>query len=381
MYYMYRVSDLKNDLAGKLHGTNLDKIFNVYGLIENAVREVLNDIDLEETRRKSELPFVYLDEPLLALPTDLNKKKFVKININGANDFKLVLSNTKNNPEATVDIKYYNGFKAMDVTGVEVPEGLQLIDFDSIDGITGDNVTNIKRDLYDYIQGLGSVAFDQVDSGVFNITASGLSLDLIGHTDESSFYMFIKIPPRGKLSQFKIKAGTDDLNYFEITTTRTVYGTEFIEGWNLIKLDWRDASYIGTPDVENIEFITCHFGDVSGLALSGWKVDAITSNVENKSDIEYYSRYLFINEDGILSPRITSDETSLVVQEGYDLILYKLCQLASQQQHDYAYKPGSSEAGYWSSKYAQEKIKYIKDLPSSSKRPTTNYYKRRKPRL
>ena len=378
---MYRVSDLKNDLAGKLHGTNLDKLFNVYGLIENAVREVLNDVDLEETRRKSELPFVYLDNPLLALPQDLKKKKFVKININGENDFKLVLTNTKNNEEQNVDIKYYNGFKAMEVSGVEVPEGLQLIDFDDIDNITGVNVTNIKRDPYDYIQGLGSVSFDQVASGIFNIKVTDLELDLLGHTDASSFYMFIKIPPRGNLENFRIVAGTDGSNYFTITTTRTVYGTEFIEGWNLVKLDWRDAVYTGVPNPSNITFIECNFGDVSGLQLNGWKVDAITSNLENQSDIEYYSKYVFINEDGILSPRITSDSTSLVVDEAYDLVLYKLCQLATQQQHDYAYKPGSSEAGYWASKYQQEKKKYTQDLPSSAKRPTTNYYKRRKPRL
>lgn len=378
---MYRVSDLKNDLSGKLHGTNLDKLFNVYGLIKNAVREVINDIDLEETRRKSELPFVYLDEPLLALPQDLKKKKFVKIDINGENDFKLVLTNTKNNTEDNVDIKYYNGFKAMEVSGVDVPEGLQLIDFDNIDDITGVNVTNIKRDPYDYIQGLGSVSFDQIDAGVFSIKTSDLSLDLLGHTDNSSFYMFIKIPPRGRLSSYTIVAGSDDDNFFTINTTRTVYGTEFTEGWNLVKLDWRDAVYTGTPDPSNISFIQCNFGDNSGLQLNGWKVDAITSNLQNQSSIEYYSKYMFINEDGILSSDITSDNTSLVIDEGYDLILYKLCQLASQQVHDYAYKPGSSEAGYWAQKYAIEKAKYTQDLPSSAKRPTTNYYKRRKPRL
>lgn len=378
---MYRISDLKNDLAGKLHGTNLDKLSNVYGLIENAVREVLNDVDLEETRRKSELPFVYLDNPLLALPQDLKKKKFVRININGEDDFKLVLTNTKNNQNENIDIKYYNGFKAMEVSGIEVPQGLQLIDFDDINHITGVNITNIQRDKYDYIQGLGSVSFDQIESGIFNIKISDLSLDLLGHTDQSSFYMFIKVPPRGNLTNYTIVAGTDDSNYFTVTTTRTVYGTGFIEGWNLIKLDWRDAVYTGTPNPSSIHFIKCLFGDVSGLRLNGWKVDAITSNLQSISDIEYYSSYMFINEDGILSPRITSDLTALVVNEGYDLILYKLCQLATQQQHDYAYNPGSSEAGYWANKYKQERDKYVKDLPSSAQRPSTNYYKRRNPRL
>ena len=69
-YMNYRISDLKNDLAIKLHGTNLDKVYQPNLIIENAVRSVLNEVDLEETRRKSELPFIYLDEPLLALPIE-----------------------------------------------------------------------------------------------------------------------------------------------------------------------------------------------------------------------------------------------------------------------------------------------------------------------
>jgi hypothetical protein len=377
----YRVSDLKNDLAGKLHGTNLDKLHNVFGIIEDACRKVLSDVDLEETRRKSELPFIYLDEPLLALPIDLKKKKFIRINVNGEDDFKLVLTNTKNNQEDNVDIKYYNGFKAMEINGVEVPAGIQLIDFDSTDDLSGVNIENITRDSSDYIQGLASVSFDQVETGVFSITASSLSLNLLGHTDQSSFYMFIKIPPRGNISNFKIKAGADESNYFEITTTRTVYGTEFEEGWNLVKLDWRNAVNTGVPDPENIQFITCTFGDTSGLKLDGWKIDAITSNLQDRSFIEYYSKYMFINEDGSLSSRITSDQTSLVIDEGYDLLLAKLCQLANQQQHDYGYTPGSSETGYWASQYSKEKAKYQNDLPSSSKRTSTNYYKRRTKRL
>lgn len=378
---MYRVSDLKNDLAGKLHGTNLDKLFNIYGLIENAVRDVISDVDLEETRRKSELPFVYLDNPLLALPVDLNKKKFVKITINGENDFRSVLTNTKNNPIANVDIKYVNGFKAMEVEGVEVPEGLMLIDFDDTTNITGTNIDNISRDNADYIQGLGSVSFDQVAVGDFAIKTSGLALDLTGHTDESSFYMFIKIPPQGNITEFKIKAGTDLSNCFEITTSTTVYGTQFLEGWNLVKLDWRNATDTGSPDSSDLQFIECSFTDVSGLQLNGWKIDAITSNLEDSSEIEYYSKFLFVNQAGLLVPRITSDEDLIVVEEGYDLLLYKLCQLASQQQHDYGYNPGNSEAGYFGGKYTQEKMKYTQDMPSSAKRPTTNYYKRRKPRL
>jgi hypothetical protein len=193
--------------------------------------------------------------------------------------------------------------------------------------------------------------------------------------------MFIKVPPRGVLNSYTLRISTDDSNYFEMTTNTNVYGTEFSEGWNLVKLDWETAEYTGTFDPSNVNSIECKFGDTSGLKLNGWKVDAITSNLSIPSSIEYYSNYMFINKDGIPSPNIENDDTSLIIDEGYDLLLYKLCHLACQQQHDYGISPQSSEVGYWSSKYLQEKMKYVNDLPSSAKRATTTYYKTRKPRL
>ena len=50
----YTVQDIKNDLTGVLHQTQLNQIFNIDGLIDRAARQLLLDVDPQETKRTLE---------------------------------------------------------------------------------------------------------------------------------------------------------------------------------------------------------------------------------------------------------------------------------------------------------------------------------------
>ncbi len=52
----YNVQDLKNDLTGILHGTTTNQIQNLDGVINRAARQLLLDVDPQETKRIVELP-------------------------------------------------------------------------------------------------------------------------------------------------------------------------------------------------------------------------------------------------------------------------------------------------------------------------------------
>jgi hypothetical protein len=51
---MYSVLDLKNDLEGVLHGTTNNQIQNLNGVINRAARQLLLDLDPQETKRTVE---------------------------------------------------------------------------------------------------------------------------------------------------------------------------------------------------------------------------------------------------------------------------------------------------------------------------------------
>src|ERR1051326_2639403 len=50
----YSVLDLKNDLSGVLHGTTNSQIQNLDGVINRAARQLLLDLDPQETKRTVE---------------------------------------------------------------------------------------------------------------------------------------------------------------------------------------------------------------------------------------------------------------------------------------------------------------------------------------
>src|ERR1017187_7061506 len=51
---MYSILDLTNDLAGVLHGTTNNQIQNLDGVINRAARQLLLDLDPQETKRTVE---------------------------------------------------------------------------------------------------------------------------------------------------------------------------------------------------------------------------------------------------------------------------------------------------------------------------------------
>src|ERR1700749_2286455 len=50
----YNIQALKNDLQGVIHGTTLNQITNLNGIINRAARQLLLDVDPQETKRTLE---------------------------------------------------------------------------------------------------------------------------------------------------------------------------------------------------------------------------------------------------------------------------------------------------------------------------------------
>ena len=95
----YSISELKTDLEGRLHGTSLNKVRNVDGVIDQAAKKLLLDLDPEislERKKKGNLPIKEKFETLetlkkvrtLYLDLANQAKRFGAVNIiSSANDF------------------------------------------------------------------------------------------------------------------------------------------------------------------------------------------------------------------------------------------------------------------------------------------------------
>jgi len=77
----YTITQLKTDLEARLHGTSLNRVQNVDGLIDRAAGKVLLDLDLAETKRTSTVTDTAVTDKYLtyAAPSDLKGNKVIDI--------------------------------------------------------------------------------------------------------------------------------------------------------------------------------------------------------------------------------------------------------------------------------------------------------------
>ncbi|HXB13123.1 MAG TPA: hypothetical protein VNZ45_14140, partial [Bacteroidia bacterium] len=75
----YSVTTVLNDLSGVVHGTTINKIPNVYGILNRAARAVLLDVDPKETQRIVSLNQVFNDVFDYPAPSDLKGDRLIDL--------------------------------------------------------------------------------------------------------------------------------------------------------------------------------------------------------------------------------------------------------------------------------------------------------------
>lgn len=77
----YTITQLKTDLEARLHGTSLNRVQNIDGLIDRAAGKILLDLDLAETKRTSTVTDTAVTTKYYtyAAPTDLKGTKVIDI--------------------------------------------------------------------------------------------------------------------------------------------------------------------------------------------------------------------------------------------------------------------------------------------------------------
>lgn len=129
-----------------------------------------------------------------------------------------------------------------------------LEEFDEVGTWVGSvDATNLTLDNQEFKSGSGCLNFD-VDvslSGSDNATLENTSVgsqDLSAYEDLGSFLFEAYLPDVTYISSYTLKWGTDSSNYFTATAALDINGNAFVNGWNTIRMDWRDATTVGTPD-------------------------------------------------------------------------------------------------------------------------------------
>lgn len=374
------ISTFKDDLAAILHTINLDKIQNVNGLLNRAGRELLLDVDLQETRRKGELT-LFNDVYDYSPPSDLNGDKILdlrpQVNRSLLDNPTLIKGEQfdlrKTNKDFTLAIDSDTGSKILRVSA-SISGNVKINGFDSLTGngtwAASTGGSNVTLDKVYMTAGAGSINFDIAATGGAIENSTMTQVDLTDHDEISSLFLYVYLPDSSIITNIILRWGNDTSNYWSKTITAPHFGS-FKNGWNLCRFDWNGATETGTVAPSTIDYVRV---TVTSTALdTDIRVDELYSRLPSIHEIWYYSKYIFKTTAGVFKEETTLDTDEINLDtDSLNLYLHKCGEIASQQLGG---ADANYDINYYRTNYLEAVHKYKVSYPSQRIRERNTYYR------
>lgn len=387
----YSLQTLFTDLTGILHGQTLNQIFNQYGIVNRAARDVIADLDPMETKRIAPISGTVFNGVWdYQVPTDLKGNKVIDLypQVNRyPSDVWLQAYNqdfdrTKGTPWSgdMFTVLFNSGLKTI---RINAPFLLPPIEMDSCTNAstwaaTG-GATTPTVDNVNYVSNSGSLLFDLSAGSPTGTLTDTLTqpLNLSAHLNQSTLFINTYLPTPSAVTSVNLKWGTDNADYYSVTTSVTQQNTIFTTGWNLLAFPWLGATVVGSPDPSNINYIAVTWNYNSTLQTSV-RLDNINSNLGSILQMEYYSKYLFSNGSGTWQETCSAvTDTVNLDTDSYNLLFNLVAAYACQQQQglDATFFDGQFFLDKYASLLAVYKAKYKSEIQL----PQSSFYKVNKP--
>jgi len=383
----YPITTLLSDIATVTHGTTVNKIPGLYGIINRAARAVLLDVDPKETQRIVQLSQVFNDVFDYPAPADLKGDREIDLRPQaGRSPWDVFTQSYAKDFDANkllgVVNKLYTqwntGVKTLRIEAPTLTAPVTITDTGSTAGWSvGGGATSLTLDQTNNVAGGGALTFNlsagQSSGYVENSTLT--PIDLSNHENVSTLFGWFNMPTGSSISSVDVRFGTDSSNYWHYTATATQQNTTFQNGENLLQFPWESATKVGSPS-STISYVRVTYNYNSTLQ-TGVKFCNLTSNLGYIFELQYYSKYLFRDPStNVFQETITdqTDNTKIINldTESYNLLFNKVAFFVCQalQGADASY-----DADYWQTEYNNALARYKAQNPSEALKKTELYYK------
>ena len=385
---MYSITDIKNDLEGVLHGTTNNQIQNINGVINRAARQLLLDLDPQETKRTVEFvaPIfnTVFEYPIAAdvkgnklidifpqtnrIPQDIWLSRYAQaFDVMKSNIFSL--SNM-------FEINFNSSLKTI---RINAPYLNPPIIINQIDNITNNGTwtaagtgSNLAVNNSNFAQGAGSLQFDATAGVAYIENSTMTAVNLTDVLNQSSIFVWVYVPVGADLTNVILRFGSSAGAYYTATVTQSQQGTSFVNGWNLCQFQWASTTTVGAPNPAAINYARVSL--TMANPATAVKVNGLNSILGTILSYSYYSKYLFRNATtGAFQETVLLD-TDLVNldTESYNLLFNQVAYLACQQQQglDATFYDGS----FFENSYQQGLVRYKAQYKSELQKPQSNYY-------
>lgn len=385
---LYSISDFENDLVGMLHGTTLNQITNLVGLENRAARQLLMDLDPQETKRTVEFVNpVYNSVTDYPIADDVKGNKLIDIFPSVQRMPKDVWLQSYNQ---AFDIARQNVFTSANMFTMNFNTGIKTIRLDcpflnapvvinQIEGIAlngtwaiGGTASGLAVNNTNFAQGSGSLQFNSTIGAAYIENSTMTAVDLSSVVNQSSLFVWVYIPIGANLASVELRFGSSASNYYALTVTQNQQGNSFVNGWNLCQFTWSSTTTVGSPNSASISYarITLNMS-ASATACLVNGLDSILGTILN---YEYYSKYLFRDSTtGAFQETVTNVSNLINLDtETYNLFTYLGAFYAVQQQQ------GSEalfyDANFFKSAYDEGVARYKAMYKSELQKPQSTYY-------
>jgi len=193
----YNILKLKQDLTGVIHGTTLNKVVNLNGLIDRSARQVLQDIDPQETKRTLQFAtpifenvYTYFLAPdvkgnaIIDIRPQINRGIGEVFNQDYNQQFSLAINTSLANQ---FTIQWNQGVRTilvnspMQITGVIVNYASSLTENGT--WAVGGDAANLVINPVNFLAGGGALMFDLTPTGFGGLKTFSITTPGTGYTD------------------------------------------------------------------------------------------------------------------------------------------------------------------------------------------------------
>ncbi len=379
------ITTLKSELSGILHGTTLNKITNINGVINRAARQLLIDIDPVETTREIPLGPVYDSVYDYSAPSDLKGNGITDIKPQVQRSLRDRYPQTYSQEfdiykaytlQPMYQVNNHNALKTLRISAPLLNTGNLLTLADTLTGddtFTG-TATNFTIDYINFAGGSGALTFDlpATSSAYVNDVTLG-TVDLTRNLNLATQFIYVYLPVAANFTSVQLRWGSSDTDYYESPLiTQTQEGTVFQNGWNFLSTPWTAATTTGTPDITNINTYRIIF-NYNGTLQTGVKINSFYSRLGNQMVVRYYSKFIFRDAITNAFQETVTDDSNLVNldTESYNLLLFLIAIYAAQQAFD-----GNADEVKFEAKYQTALTRYKGLYKSEKNKPKVQYYRK-----
>lgn len=395
----YLISDIKSDLQRKLHGTSLAKLSDVNSLIWEASKEMIARIDPAEMIRIANIENAIYDSVFdYTAPTDLKGNKIIDIRPQVNRTLNDNFTNTGleefdlNKTNNTFTVQYNTAVKTLrlskSLTSPTVVNDMNDITSNGTWSVSS-NASGLVKDNLNFISGGASLKFDLASGGV-GITGiiqntTMTSVDLSELENEGALFLWVFFTTATPITSVKLDWGNDiTTNFWSRTVTTPHDQSVFVDGWQLLRFDWNDATETGSVDetaIDSLKITITYDGTATG-AEQVVRVDNVTAQLGRIWEIVYYSKFPFRTTLGVFIEKPTKDSDIINLDDdSYNIMLYECARIAAIeiQGTDSRIDVIEYEKELYGDPSKQDRVglykQYARSYPSEAEKKRLTYYK------